>query len=161
MLLKYGLEAAGKIDSLNSIEFHENGKPRIFGVNFNISHSGFKVVCAFANGVQLGIDIEKIEPKNFDDFNSMFSTKEWNSIQSAENPLQSFFWFWTRKESIIKALGWNLNYLHQIELDVSLDHFIVEGQKWYLKNLDFGEEYVCALCSKVEAKEIKIIRVDI
>lgn len=161
ILLRQGLEALGRIDALNSLEFQENGKPMISGVNFNISHSGFKVICAFANEAELGIDIEKIEPKDFDNFNSMFSTKEWNSIRSAENPLQRFFWFWTRKESIIKALGWNLNYLHQIELDVTLDHFIVAGQKWYLKDLDFGKEYVGAICSKVEIDEIKMIKVEI
>ena len=133
---------------LEKIEIQENGKPVLSGVHFNISHSDHQVVCAFSKGGRLGVDLEKIKPVDFKDFTSMFSTKEWIAIHGSDDPLRMFYWFWTRKESIIKALGLTLGYLHEIELDVVGECFEVEGQRWFLRDVDFGEGYAGAVCSE-------------
>ena len=154
LLLKNGLDSLGYDDDLDKIEFQTNEKPSLPDVQFNISHSDHRVVCAFANEGRIGVDIEKIVPIDFDDFTSMFSALEWKSIRASENPLRSFYWFWTRKESIIKALGFNLKYLHQIELDVTVDHIVVDGTQLFLQELDFGDGFVATVCCEGEINEL-------
>ncbi len=161
LLLMHGLRNLGLDDSLMHLKIDENGKPMVPDAHFNISHTDHQVVCAFANEGVLGVDLETIKEIDFTDFDSMFTSNEWRYIKSAENPLKSFYWFWTRKESIIKALGKNLNYLHQIELDVSIDHFIDENQIWYLKDLDFMDGYVGAICSKRKINNIDLLHVNL
>ena len=93
------------------MSFKKNGKPVLPGIHFNISHSDHQVICAFSKEGLLGVDLEKINPINFENFTSMFSSQEWAAIKSANDPLWAFYWFWTRKESIIKVLGRKLSYL--------------------------------------------------
>ena len=150
LLLKKGLEELGMGDQLQNITFQKSGKPYLKDVFFNISHSENKVVCALSTKGMVGIDIEKIKEVKLEDFDAWFSKKEWAEINKASSPLQKFYWYWTRKESIIKALGVTLSYLHKIEIDATKDHFTEDGKKWYLKDLDFGSGYCSALCSEVE-----------
>jgi 4'-phosphopantetheinyl transferase len=150
LLLKRGLEALGKVDQFERIAYQTSGKPFLDDVFFNISHSGDLVVCVLSTKGVVGIDIEKIKEVKLEDFDAWFSKKEWTEINNASSPLQKFYWYWARKESIIKALGVTLSYLHKIEVDATKDHFIENGKKWYLKDLDFGAGYFGALCSEVE-----------
>lgn len=159
LLLKHGLHHFDLDTDLEKIQFQENGKPLLPNIHFNISHSDHLVICGFGQEGQLGLDVEKIKPIDFTDFTSVFTEKEWKAIQESTDPLRSFYWFWTRKESIIKALGRNLNYLHQIELDVTLDHFEVEGRRWYLQQLDLGMEHIGAVCCEKEIDQIELIKV--
>ena len=154
LLLKRGLEELGKGDQLQNIIFQKSGKPYLKDIFFNISHSGNNVVCALSTKGVVGIDIENIKEVKLEDFGAWFSKKEWVEINKASSPLQKFYWYWTRKESIIKALGVNLSYLHKIEIDATKDHFIENGKKWYLKDLDFGSGYCGALCSEVEIVDL-------
>lgn len=150
LLLKKGLEDLGIGDQLQNITCQKSGKPNLKDVFFNISHTGNLVVCALSTEGIIGIDIEKIKEVKLDDFDAWFSKKEWTEISKASSSLQKFYWYWTRKESIIKALGVTLSYLHKIEVDATKDHFIENGKKWYLKDLDFGSGYCAALCSEVK-----------
>ena len=159
LLLKQGLESLNLDNDLSKIEIGENGKPTIPGLHFNIAHSNRQVICGFSKTACLGIDIEKISLIDFTDFSTMFSSKEWKAIKSSSNPMKSFYWFWTRKESIIKALGLSLSFLHQIELDVSTDHFELDGKQWYLREINVGEGYIGALCSDEEFHEVETTEV--
>ena len=154
LLLKKGLEELGMGDQLQHITYQNSGKPNLKDVFFNISHSGNMVVCVLSTKGVVGIDIEKEREIKLDDFDAWFSKKEWQEINKASSPLQKFYWFWTRKESIIKALGVTLSHLHKIEVDATKDHFIENDKKWYLKDLDFGSGYFGALCSEVEIENL-------
>lgn len=156
LLLKRGLDFYGLDNDLEKIEFQKNGKPALPGIHFNISHSDHQIICGFSKEGPIGVDLEKINPIDFDDFVSMFSAQEWTAIRGADDPIRTFYWFWTRKESIIKALGRTLLYLHQIELDVSSDHFLVDGKRYFLRNVDIEEGFVGAVCTeeKIEALEV-------
>ena len=160
LLLKQGLESFGLDNDLEKIEFQKNGKPILSGIHFNISHSDHHVICGFTKEGQIGIDLEKINPINFDDFRTIFSEKEWLSIESANDPMRTFYWFWTRKESIIKALGLTLSHLNQIELNVTIDHFIVDKKKWFLRNIDLEAGFMCAICAENEIGELKVLDVE-
>lgn len=148
LLLKHGLKDFGLDTDLEKIVLRKNGKPRLTNVFFNISHSFHEVCCALSLEGEIGIDIEKINPIQFDDFSAMFSTKEWNSIKNAKNPLREFYWFWTRKESIIKASGLSLKHFNKIEGDISLQDFILKRKRWFLKELDIKEEFAATVCTE-------------
>ncbi len=149
LLLKRGLEELGKVDQFEHIAYQKSGKPYLKDVFFNISHSGNLVICVLSTKGFVGIDIEKTREVKLNDFEAWFTKKEWLEINNTPSPLQKFYWYWTRKESIIKALGVNLSYLNKIEIDATKDYFIENGKKWYLKDLDFGSGYFGALCSEV------------
>ena len=160
LLLIQGLESFDLNNNLEKIEFQKNGKPILPGVHFNISHSDHQVICGFSKEGQIGVDLEKINPINFDDFSAIFSEKEWLTIHGADDPMRTFYWFWTRKESIIKALGLTLSYLNQIELDVTLNHFIVDKKKWFLRDIDLETGFMCAICCEKEIGEVKVFNVE-
>ena len=128
-------------------------------LKFNISHSGGRVLLAFAAGRELGIDIEQVRP----DFATeeiaerFFSRYEIEQLRSLPKSVQAeaFFNCWTRKEAYIKAIGEGLS--------CPLDKFDVtlapgeparllatrtEGQvasKWSMRNLDGGEGFKAAI----------------
>lgn len=161
LLLKRGLEFLGLDNNLERIDYHKNGKPFLPGIHFNISHSAHQVICAFSKEGLLGVDLEKINPINFEDFTAMFSPQEWVSIKGAEDQIRMFYWFWTRKESIIKALGKKLSDLHQIELDVSLDYFEMNGKQWFLSPLALKDGFMCSICSEKAVEKIELVEVTI
>lgn len=157
-LLKEGLENLGMLEEFENIQYHPSGKPFLNDVFFSISHSDTKVVCAITTQGEIGIDIEKVKKVELENFKAFFTEKEWTEINSASSPLDKFYWYWTRKESIIKALGVNLSHLHKIEVDATKDQFIENGKKWFLTDLDFGEGFCGSLCSVFPAQEIRFVK---
>ncbi|HFB99331.1 MAG TPA: 4'-phosphopantetheinyl transferase superfamily protein [Phaeodactylibacter sp.] len=163
LMLKKGLEEMGVDNDLGKIQFNENGKPFLENVFFNITHSENRVVCAITQSGEIGIDIEKEKEIDLSNFENFFTPKEWTKITEHPFPLKKFYWYWVRKESIIKALGVNLSFLNQIELDAESDFFLFsknknteKSKKWFLKNLDFGDEYFFAICSEVEFEVVQM-----
>ena len=156
LMLKHGLEELGMDNDLEKIRFNENEKPILDGVFFNISHSADLVVCALTQEGEIGIDVELEKEINLDDFVKSFTSKEWKHITEHSFPLKKFFWYWVRKESIIKALGVKLSYLNQIELEASKDFFMEKDKKWFLRDLDFDGKYFFAICSEVEFEQVEM-----
>lgn len=150
LLLKKALAVIGLDRQFHNISFQKDGKPTIEGVHFSISHSDNLVVCAISTEGVIGIDVEKEKQINLADFKAWFTNTEWKEIQNAKYPAQKFYWYWTRKESVIKALGVKLSHLHKIELDARQDYFIENGKRWYLKDLDFAPGFFGAVCSGFE-----------
>ncbi|MEH6309089.1 4'-phosphopantetheinyl transferase superfamily protein [Olivibacter sp. CPCC 100613] len=92
------------------IHYGGSGKPYLeHGPFFNISHSGDMILCGMSNTCEIGIDIERKEQFDFNDFRSCFTAKEWECIENSTSPMDKFFWIWTRKEAVIKADGRGLN----------------------------------------------------
>ena len=161
LMLKKGLEEMGLDNDLEKIQFNENGKPFLENVFFNISHSGKYVVCAITQDGEVGIDLEKPRDISLEDFEMNFTKKEWTNITTHAFPLKKFYWYWVRKESIIKALGVNLSYLNQIELESGKDFFIENNKRWFLKDLHFRDDCFFAICSEVEFEKVKMILFEI
>ena len=157
LLLKKGLNELDMGNQLDKILYQKDAKPFLEDVFFNISHSENLVVCVLSIKGAVGIDVEKEKPVTLKNFKPWFTDREWTDINNAPFPIRKFYWYWTRKESIIKALGVNLSYLHQIELDATQDFFIENREKWYLMDIDFGPDYFGALCSETEITELRII----
>jgi len=73
-------------------------------LHFNISHSGDFVLIAVSEDA-VGVDIEKIDPhfRFREILTGNFSQAEIELIEHAANPRETFYWLWTRKESLLKA----------------------------------------------------------
>lgn len=148
LLLKEGLEKLDVRSQLADIVYQENDKPLLDEIYFNISHSKNLVLCALSKDGILGVDIEQKREVNLDHFKPWFTKNEWHDILGTENKHNRLLWYWTRKESIIKALGINLSHLHEIEVDATQDHFLDNNKKWYLKDLKLNKAFIGAICSE-------------
>ena len=136
-LLRLALENAGYAADLDQLRYSPADKPWLpGGPHFNISHSGNRVVCLLSTNGRVGIDIEHVHSIAFEDFQSQFTPKEWAAIHASASPADTFFRFWTAKESLIKADGRGLG-IPLLQLDVSEYRPIpLDGTTWQLRPLD-------------------------
>lgn len=91
----------------HSLHQNEYGKWMLSNspIDFNISHSGNKVVAVITDNGKAGIDIEQLRPISWQDYKDVFSPEEWLLLNSAHHPESLFFDLWTKKESLTKAYG--------------------------------------------------------
>jgi 4'-phosphopantetheinyl transferase len=109
------------------------------GFDFNISHSGNRVIaCATLSG-KVGIDIEVMKPVdlNYDDY---FTPAEQQHIRAAQNPDAEFFKYWTRKEAVLKAVGMGVH-TPLLDIDVSADEVSYQGETYFLSAIDIDPYY--------------------
>ena len=116
-------------------DVRESGKPDLRRSDpsgpdwrFNVSHTGSHVVIAFASGIDVGIDIERLDRdvKPLDIAKRYFTPREFRALQAtpADARATAFFAGWTRKEAIVKARG--LTMAESLTtLSVDLDPFAV------------------------------------
>lgn len=132
------------------------GKPFLknLPLHFNVSHSG-KWIVAAVDDQSVGIDIEKIEPIDYQKISRFFfSNEEYTFImdQQKQDQLMSFYSIWTGKESYLKATGQGLS--------VSLNSFSVcndsgkiisnvspGNEEWHLQSYNISPEYHLTVCS--------------
>ncbi len=104
------------------------GKPHLISastIQFNVSHSDMVVIIGLTNTKALGVDVE-MDKRSFevmDVAQNFFSPLEIENLLEfdKESQVRSFYRCWTRKESIIKALGSGLSF--------PLDSFAVSLEK--------------------------------
>jgi 4'-phosphopantetheinyl transferase len=83
------------------------------GLEFNISHSGGRVLLAATWGTAVGVDLEVPRPGvEIEELLRRFFSKEefavWQSLP-AELRRTGFYHLWTRKEAVVKAVGRGLS----------------------------------------------------
>lgn len=103
--------APAKIEFLYS----ENGKPFLTGqphdklICFNLAHSEKMALYAFARGLELGVDIERVRrmPDMENIVANFFSEgeKDLLAVLPFKDRVSLFFRLWTRKEALVKAIG--------------------------------------------------------
>ncbi len=127
---------------LKELKYNKYGKPYLdLDLDFNISHSGEYVICGLAKGLRLGVDIEKIEAFDLDSITGVFTKNELFHINSFEKKELIFYDYWTKKESVIKAIGRGLSIpMEDIEVykkrQLSYDNNI-----WYIQKLQIDNLY--------------------
>jgi 4'-phosphopantetheinyl transferase len=154
ILLRTALEKAGQPTDLGRLQYTDWKKPILpAGPQFNISHSGNRVVCILGADARIGIDIELLKPFSFVDFEQQFTPREWAAIQTAPSPVAAFYHFWTAKESIIKADGRGLGIPLQ-ELDLTNPNPICfDDSCWSVHNLPFFDGYACHMALEDHSPE--------
>lgn len=117
---------------------------------FNISHAGNYVVFASycGEGYDLGVDIEKIDNTlNINEMSEIvFSQKERNLI---ENSYNNFFKLWTKKESLIKAIGTGFATDFYQDTNLNLDN-LEEGIEYIILSKEFEDYYLSICLSKIK-----------
>jgi len=124
---------------IEEISYSKEGKPSFIDHNFSISHSNGYVVLLFGTDASIGIDIEKKKTIDLKLFSYLFTALEWTSILDAENSLERFYWFWVRKEALLKAAGCNLKDLKQLEV---FEHYgTYKDKHYYFKSFNFDPDF--------------------
>ena len=147
-ITEYGrpyLEGYGGAYAEDSVDgaYPESGLGNVRRMDFNISHSGNRVVCILSTQGRVGIDLEETGEIAIDDFQSQFTAAEWAAITGSSMPLQTFYHYWTAKESLIKADGKGLQIpLNTLEIG-GKPSVLVNGIHWYLQDLPIFPHYAC------------------
>ena len=89
-----------------------HGKPAIRrtasgGLFFNLSRARDLCVVAVSPGEEVGVDVEAVRP--VDDALSIAKSRFTPAEAATIDSDQSFFALWTRKEAVVKCLGWGLS----------------------------------------------------
>lgn len=139
------------------------GKPRLAGphagLDCNWSHSGDGLVVALADGVDVGVDLERVRPRpRALELAGRFFTateRDWLAAQpDAGARERSFVRLWCAKEAVLKAHGHGLAFgLHRLrfaERDgalglVECDAALGPVARWTLHELHPADGYVGAL----------------
>ncbi|WP_299676679.1 4'-phosphopantetheinyl transferase superfamily protein [uncultured Dokdonia sp.] len=126
------------------------GKPYIpdSDFNFNISHSGNTVVCVFSKQ-EIGVDIEEINDIEVDLFKDVFTAVELQEIKS--KGLDKFYEYWTKKESVIKAVGKGMS-IPLKEIAIQENASIYDNYAWYTKSFKMNNKF-CSITSKSKLKK--------
>jgi 4'-phosphopantetheinyl transferase len=85
-----------------------HGKPRLAGLEFSISHSGDRIGLALTTEAPVGLDVETATRRADDSLISYaLNEVEQQSLAGlgADERVDAFFQFWTRKEALMKATG--------------------------------------------------------
>jgi 4'-phosphopantetheinyl transferase len=154
LLLREKLNELGLDCSLTNLKFTDYGKPYLEENNlrFNISHSGTKVVCAFASFSTIGIDLEEVKPLSMVDFINQFTDYEWKQINASEDTLLEFYKLWTGKEAVIKAEGKGLSIPLQ-SISIQENKVILTQNTWHLKQIDLFKNYMLHVAHKNETTQ--------
>jgi len=157
LLMVAALKEQGHPADLHQLQYTDYGRPYLPNTpDFNISHSAHRVVCVLAANGRVGIDLEAIRDLEIQDFKSQFSPEEWQAITHAADPLQTFYHFWTAKESLSKADGKGLN-LPRASLAITPDKVIqLNGRALRLQSLTHFPGYACHIAAENPINEVII-----
>ena len=122
-------------------------------IDFNISHSGDHVVCAISDRCRVGIDLEKIEYIDIENFAKYFTEKEWICINISSDSTREFYRFWTRKEAVVKADGRGLH-IPLLDFEIVENYTTIQADHWYVDELVVSDGYIAhiAFNSKIKRK---------
>ncbi len=146
---------------LEDIFYNKEEKPLIKGCSFSISHSGSLVACAVSREGAIGLDVEFPREVNKAHFRHCFTNLEWLNITS-DTSYDTFYSYWTQKESVLKAVGVGLQALPEINIinhrRADFKHNDGTKGKYFLNELKIeGENAFVCLCTDFKpAGKIKI-----
>jgi len=161
LLLLKGLEKYGvNYLSLSNLSYNKFGRPSLGAlIDFNISHSGEYVVCAFTDQGKVGIDIEKINNISLLDFNRFMADDEWHDIMSHDPPHEKFYDYWTIKESVMKAYGKGLS-IPLKDICIKNNKAMLYNSQWFVKEVKIHFAYKCHISLNSKPLDIMIEKID-
>lgn len=142
------------------IFYNEYKKPMLKDIYFNLSHSGDYAIFV-KDKLPIGVDIQIINKNNLDIKKNAFTKNEIEYIDKDE--INNFFEIWTKKESLLKAVGTGFTTMpNNIGIDmVDTDNGITyKDAKYYMKTKKF-ENYYISVCAKREFDDIVIVEQDL
>jgi 4'-phosphopantetheinyl transferase len=141
------------------------GKPEVEGeegrerLRFNLSHAEGVALIALTRGKDVGVDVEFVREEfpGMEIAEDFFSGREVETLRSLpeEARTAAFFFYWTRKEAYIKALGEGLSHpLRQFSVSLGNGESSVLAEPegvapqallWVVKGLSVGERHAAAI----------------
>lgn len=126
------------------------GKPSLAehpDVHVSVAHCAGAVLVAAADA-RIGVDVERIRPRDRFAVARMLHPSEIARLAEAEDPDREFFRYWTLKESYVKALGVGLSYpVRGLAVALAGDGTAgVDGSRAMLRLEEGFEGYVLAFC---------------
>lgn len=148
LLLAEGLRRYGyPPEYLQHLAWDVRERPFLDGkIDFNISHSREYVVCALTSKGKVGIDIEKIEPINIDNFQTQMTCEQWQSIMESENRLRTFFELWTQKEAVAKVDGRGIA-IPLSGIVIKENKACIENAAWEVRKMKIADGYACHIAT--------------
>ena len=131
---------------ISQLQYTEYGKPYLEGkVRFNIAHSNEYVLCIVAENCNVGIDVEYINRDiEINDFERIFSDREWHEIHQSDDPVDAFYFYWSLKESVIKADGRGLSAPIK-ETVVTAETTLLDSKLFYFEEIVLDKNYKMAI----------------
>jgi len=165
LLLLKALQTQSQATYLNkfhSMKVSRFGKPFIEGgPEFSISHSQDIVVVALTQSNAIGIDIEKIHPVDKNDFiKELPEVAAFYNNHAPDQANHLFFDCWTKKESVLKALGKGL-LVPLKEVVLKEDQACVDKVTWFIKRLSIDEHYSCHIATQRPLEQFTVVFVNL
>ena len=143
----------------------EKGRPYLcpsFGWegDFNMSHSGERILAGISKTGKIGVDIERINPIDMSITHHCFTSEEhyYYDQLSLDEAMMFFFRIWTLKEAFVKTIGQGLSYplkqfgfnmnqwsKGQIELRASNTTY----ETYYFKSVQVNSDHFCISSSLI------------
>ena len=155
-------ERLGRPAATLRFEYGPVGKPALAGgerLRFNLSHSDRYALLAMAEGVDVGVDIERVRALSDMDAlaERVFSASERVALAAVpvNRRVETFFAGWTRKEAYIKARGEGIALLGAIEVALSpgeaprllrVADRPDEPERWSIEALSPVQGFAAAVC---------------
>ncbi len=121
-------------------------------LHFNISHSGHTVTSLFGT-TPVGIDVEKIQANKLEDFPNLFTEGELKDITTGG--MHRFFYYWTRKEAVVKANGKGMG-IPFTAIDTQKPEIVLEQKKWRIHSFEW-EGYACSYVLEEHLPKIQLL----
>jgi 4'-phosphopantetheinyl transferase len=151
------------------------GKPSLapeLGVEFNMSHSGGIVLIGFARRIPIGVDVEAVRPMAE---RAAIVRRYFHPAEAADfarvPPAEAegaFFRCWSRKEAVVKALGFGMSLdLHRYRVScipgaepevLALEGDEAPQENWSLIDLDPGPGHAGAVAAR--CRPLNVIRAE-
>jgi 4'-phosphopantetheinyl transferase len=121
-------------------------------LRFSVSRSGSFGLLAVTRGRDMGVDLERIEPRRAlgPIADKLFDAGEAAELRSLPEGRRTrrFFELWTQKEAFAKALG--------VGLTVPLDR-LRPSRGWSVVDLPLGPDHVGALCVRGRRPRVRLL----
>ena len=141
-----------------------HGKPYLkdspLDLQFNVSHSGDRVIYGVMLNQAIGVDIEKVAP----DFNQaiahrFFSAEENRQLNELlpREKTNAFYQLWAAKEAVIKAAGQGLLIpLHTFSVDLSqkIQHIKLQQNQYHVQSFVVHPDYQAALAAALPVHDV-------
>jgi 4'-phosphopantetheinyl transferase len=109
--------------------------------DFNLSHSGDRVVLAVAAGLRVGVDVERLDERagRIEVARKVFAAREHESLVHADRRhyLRRWYRIWTTREAYCKALG-----IGALRVASALDE---RGPRWARATVPVTGDYMCSV----------------
>ncbi len=153
-LLIAGLVGLGyTANALASLRYRPQSRPALdLPVDFSISHSDGRIVCAVSCCGSVGVDVERLGRMVARDFRLYLSEAErmWSGRSA-----RRFYEVWTRKEAVVKAAGsGGLRDLARVDTTLAPDLCELDGRHWRTTSIPVGRDHVAHLALSDECGEV-------